>query len=258
MVINGKEIAEKIYEECRDADCGGRFLAVFYSELNPAVESFIKQKKIAARRLGIEVLDMPLDKEGLRKAASDPLCGGIVLQLPLVDRTQEEEYIALIPSQKDVDCLLGGKSVPSPTVAVVEEVLAHVKEYLFGTISLVEIAVIGKGKLVGGPVLEWARGAGAEKVNSYDKGFDPRDLQTADLIISGAGEAGIFSREHLKRGAVVIDFGYARNNDGKLSGDFNSSGADAKGIIYTPTPGGTGPVLVACLMRNFCILNKKT
>ena len=73
----------------------------------------------------------------------------------------------------------------------------------------------------------------------------------ADVVVSGVGQARLFGAEHLKSGAVVIDFGFNRNEDGKIIGDFDPAGADEKNIHYTRTPGGTGPLLVAKLYENF-------
>jgi methylenetetrahydrofolate dehydrogenase (NADP+) / methenyltetrahydrofolate cyclohydrolase len=90
----------------------------------------------------------------------------------------------------------------------------------------------------------------------FNKGSDLSDLRYADLIILGAGQAGILKPDHIKEGAGVIDFGYSNDELGRLAGDLDVLGAD-KTAFYTPTPGGTGPILVACLFRNFFELNKK-
>ena len=80
--------------------------------------------------------------------------------------------------------------------------------------------------------------------NIHDK------LDGADIVVARAGHVGLFSSRHLKEGAIVIDFGFSRNKDGKMAGDFDSAGAEEKNIHYTKTPGGTGPVLVAKLFEN--------
>ena len=85
--------------------------------------------------------------------------------------------------------------------------------------------------------------------NIHDK------LGDADIVIAGAGHAGLFGAQHLKDGAIVIDFGFNHAADGKNVGDFDPAGADEKNIHYTKTPGGTGPVLVAKLFENFYKLN---
>jgi methylenetetrahydrofolate dehydrogenase (NADP+)/methenyltetrahydrofolate cyclohydrolase len=90
-----------------------------------------------------------------------------------------------------------------------------------------------------------------------DVGFDPTLLQQADVVVCCAGVAHLITPNQLKSDAVVIDFGYSKNASGELCGDFQPPTAteleNGHGS-YTPTPGGTGPVLVAHILRNFYIL----
>jgi methylenetetrahydrofolate dehydrogenase (NADP+) / methenyltetrahydrofolate cyclohydrolase len=83
---------------------------------------------------------------------------------------------------------------------------------------------------------------------------DPGLLRSADLVVLGAGKESLVQASDLKEGAAVIDFGYATGADGKLKGDLGLKDAERL-RWYTPTPGGTGPVLVAKLFENFYLLN---
>jgi methylenetetrahydrofolate dehydrogenase (NADP+)/methenyltetrahydrofolate cyclohydrolase len=268
MVIDGKLIAENIYESCKLIPRRDAFLAIVSVSPSPAIASFMKQKKIAAERLEIDIHEYRFDGsatqdevlEKINELSRDAHCGGIILQLPLPPHMDKNELIGAIVPQKDVDNLSGNAPVLPPAVGTVEGILKfrHIDISTYR-----HIAVVGQGDLVGKPVAEWAQQKGFS-VSVYDKGFNPDDLKTADLVVSGAGSSRIFSPEHLKEGAMVIDFGYGAGENGKPQGDFNpvfaeattgKSLADEKRIMYTPTPGGTGPVLVACLMKNFCILN---
>ena len=167
-----------------------------------------------------------------------------------------------IPKEKDVDCLseqsLGafyterGKIAP-PSVATVEEVLEHEHR---GTLRELKAVVIGAGFLIGKPVGFWLQNRVAELVVLDADVKDVHDkLGDADIVVSGAGHANLFNASHLKEGAIVIDFGFNHSADGHNVGDFDPVGADEKGIRYTKTPGGTGPVLVAELFENFYKLN---
>jgi methylenetetrahydrofolate dehydrogenase (NADP+)/methenyltetrahydrofolate cyclohydrolase len=173
-----------------------------------------------------------------------------------------------IPKEKDVDCLsetaLGafyterGKIAP-PSVATVEEILQREHRGLQSkpdALRELKVVVIGAGFLIGKPVGFWLQNRVAELVvldanvkNIHDK------LGDADIVIAGAGHAGLFGAHHLKEGAIVIDFGFNRSVEGKTVGDFDPSSAEEKNIRYTKTPGGTGPVLVAKLFENFYKLN---
>ncbi|MFH1161741.1 MAG: bifunctional 5,10-methylenetetrahydrofolate dehydrogenase/5,10-methenyltetrahydrofolate cyclohydrolase [Candidatus Jorgensenbacteria bacterium] len=110
-----------------------------------------------------------------------------------------------------------------------------------------KVAVVGLGFLVGKPIATWLAGKCAE-IFALDLGSDFNILKDADVVISGAGKAGILKPEMLKNDALVIDFGYSFV-DGKISGDFDASSSSS--LAYTPTPGGTGPILVAKLFENF-------
>ncbi|OGM90314.1 hypothetical protein A2755_03945 [Candidatus Wolfebacteria bacterium RIFCSPHIGHO2_01_FULL_48_22] len=248
MIIDGKKIAEKIYKENHGIHRYGRYLAIVSNLEDPASQSFIAQKKKAASRLGVEIRESAYSSDTFKRFSVDTMCGGMVLQLPLAAGIDADEIVQKIPPRKDVDNLTTKASVPAPAVAVVEAILSEVRPPQTEAKPLKDVAIIGQGRLVGRPVAKWAQGAGAEKVSVYNIGFNPNDLKTADLVVSGAGATHIFSAEHLKVGAIVIDFGYP--------GDFDATGAEDKNIAYTPTPGGTGPILVACLMRNFCDLNR--
>ncbi len=116
------------------------------------------------------------------------------------------------------------------------------------------VAIVGLGDLVGKPISTWLTGRCKELI-LLDRGGDSALLERADLIISGVGQAGLIKEDSLKKGASIIDFGYAHSSDGKLHGDFEINESSQRTGFYTPTPGGTGPILVAKLMENFYKLN---
>mgnify|MGYP001600953233 CR=1 FL=1 len=100
----------------------------------------------------------------------------------------------------------------------------------------------------------------------FEKGSDLSDLKNYDLVISGVGRAKLIKLEMLKDNAGVIDFGYSIDESGKIHGDFDVSEIEnyirqpaekIENFWYTPTPGGTGPILVAKLFENFYKLNEK-
>lgn len=252
MRIDGKKIAESIYSECEHIKPKGKFLALVRTNTTPTTESFVRQKKIACERIGIQFEDLPFSEELVRQLGNNESCGGIVLQLPLSDGMDVESIVTLLPPHKDIDNLSKKALIPAPAVGTVSRI---VKE--FG-IQLKEkdVVVLGRGRLVGEPVFEWLKQEMCMRTRSYDEGFDIQELKTADIVISGTGKSKLFSAHNLKKGAVVIDFGYGVDERGRVAGDFDSKEADEYGITYTPTPGGTGPILVACLMRNFCKIHQ--
>jgi len=136
---------------------------------------------------------------------------------------------------------------------VVEEILKIINQEL----KTMKVIVVGSGFLVGKPIAAWLQNKAAEITifNEYTEDLQNR-LKNADLVISGVGKANLFSQDDLNENTTVIDFGYDVSS-GKISGDFNppNEANKLKAITYTPTPGGTGPILVAKLFENFYKLN---
>lgn len=265
MVIDGKKIAEGILENLIKSEKPKGFLAVFFVGEDKASESFIKQKEKIAKELGVDfrLYDFPenITQDDLRKEilkiAEHKTCGGAIVQLPLPPHINRQYVLNAIPREKDADVLgerslgafyAGRNPVLPPAVGVVEEILRALPQDLKDK----KVAVVGLGFLVGKPISEWLKGKCAE-IYLLDIGSDLSALKNADLVILGTGQAGLVKPEMLKAGAIVIDFGYGIKN-GSISGDFDSAGA-LDSIHYTPTPGGTGPILVAKLFENFFKLN---
>lgn len=283
MIIDGKIIANDVIGRlrARPAPVGKFFGAALVGD-DPASLNFLKQKARVAQQLGIDfrLHQLPLDitTDALRaeigRLAAPAACGAFIVQLPLPESVNRYYVLNAIPKEKDVDCLseaaLGafytgrGKVVP-PSVATVEEILAREYPGAQGVqgaqkdpaaLRELKAVVIGAGFLIGKPVGFWLQNRVAELVvldagvkNIHDK------LGDADIVIAGAGHANLFGAQHLKPGALVIDFGFNHSPDGHVVGDFDPAGAEEKNIHYTRTPGGTGPVLVTELFKNFYTLN---
>lgn len=284
MEIDGKKIAEAIYEKLKSFPAPEKFLAGVLVGSDAASRSFLAQKKKAAGELGLDlrVYEFPVEISGdkLRKEvgriSGQKSCGGVILQLPLPGHINAQYVLNAIPPEKDVDVLgeraLGafyagrGKVLP-PVVAVAEEILKIFPIDLKQSV----VAVVGPGRLIGKPMATWLLGKTKELIVLY-RGADLGELKKADLVILGAGVPGFIKAEMLKGGAGIIDFGYSSaridaDKDGaqmnadvkrKITGDLDESSLQAKSSklsFYTPTPGGTGPILVAKIIENFYKLN---
>ena len=287
--VDGKVIAQKIINELKQKPAPKKILAAVFVGMNPASESFLKIKEKTAQELGVnfqvfqlaEVVGQDEIEDKVRGLSRREDVGGIIVQLPLPRRFDREKILSLIDPKKDVDALGVNALVEAPVVGVVKEVLASVGWELTGK----KIAIVGKGRLVGQPIIKWLKNEQAvSKHQSFKfKAADeetknlPGFLAEADLVISGVGKkeggltrcynfassaesrreqscsTGLIKPEWLKEGAGVIDFGFPP--------DFDSSACDLPSAIcdklsfYTPTPGGTGPILVAKLFENFYKLN---
>jgi methylenetetrahydrofolate dehydrogenase (NADP+)/methenyltetrahydrofolate cyclohydrolase len=267
MVIDGRKIAGKIISELKKLPRPKKFLAAFLVGENAETESFLKQKKKTAEELGVDfrlykfpadIKQDPLRKEVL-KIVSHKTCGGAIVQLPLPNHINKHYILNVIPREKDVDVLgeraLGAfytdrNPVIPPAVGVVEEIIENLKL----EISHLRAAVVGRGFLIGRPVSLWLLTRAAE-LNVYASRTENlgEKLKNADLIVSGTGRANRFGATEVKSDALIIDFGY-ESREGKIHGDFTPPNEPST-IKYTPTPGGTGPILVAKLLENFYTLN---
>lgn len=263
MIIDGRKIALGIIERLKKQSVPQVFLAAFFVGDDKNSESFLKQKEKIAKELGVDfrIYKFPENisendlKEEILKIVSQKECCAAIIQLPLPSNINRQNILNAIPKEKDIDVLsdksLGGNILP-PAVGVVEEILKTLNYKL----ETKKIAVVGLGYLVGQPISKWLKGKCAE-LYCLDIGSDLAVLKQADLVILGTGQMGLIKPDMVKNDALVIDFGYGMVN-GKISGDFGSEllvpGLESL-VSYTPTPGGTGPILVAKLFENFYKLN---
>ena len=250
--IDGKEIAEIIYARINSNIKHGLKLVVVMMGDNPSTESFVAQKKKVALRTGVgfEILRLPEDtstsevENVVQQASKDPLITAIVVQLPLPAKINRERVLLAIAPEKDADSLNGG-SLLAPAVGTVTEIINSLGK----DVKSLNFTVIGYGQLVGKPVYEFLLKK-AKSVSLLRRGDNLVDgIKGADVIVTGTGSPNLIKTDMIHEGAIVIDFGYGFTGDGKLRGDFDSEGL-TKQIYYTPTPGGTGPILVAKLFEN--------
>ncbi|MFA5098856.1 MAG: bifunctional 5,10-methylenetetrahydrofolate dehydrogenase/5,10-methenyltetrahydrofolate cyclohydrolase [Candidatus Paceibacterota bacterium] len=268
-----KEIAQKIINSLRLLPAPKKTLAAVLVKGNSASASFIKQKDKVAAELGINFCAYELPEnisqgelvQKVNGLVAEESIGGIIIQLPLPEQLNSQEILNLIPAEKDVDVLgeqalknfsAGQNKILPPPVGVVKEIF---KTYNLKPKTL-KMAIIGTGRLVGKPISVWLENKTAKLsiLNSKTKNIK-EELKDADIIISGAGKANLFSVDDIKENAIVIDFGYS-TVEGKISGDFNPNSPipqSSNSLTYTPTPGGTGPILVAKIMENFYNLNNE-
>ena len=269
MVIDGKKMAEAIMSRLKALPKPDKFFGAVLVGDDPASVNFLKQKEKVAKDLGVEfrLYQLPEDitTDELRKKigelAQPKNCGGFIVQLPLPEKVNRYYVLNAIPKEKDADLLsepaLGGfyterSAVVPPSVGTVAEILKLERRDLRD----LKVVMVGAGFLIGKPVGFWLQNKVSELVvlDASVKKLHEK-LEDADIVIAGAGQAGLFSAKHLKEGAVVIDFGFNRNAEGRIVGDFDPAGAEEKNVHYTKTPGGTGPILVAKLFENFYALN---
>lgn len=241
MIIDGKKIAEDIILSL-GSSLRGKKLGIVVGAQDAATESFIKIKTRVAERLGVEVVRGELGE--LVQS-----CDGIIVQLPHPDA---EALIAQIPPEKDLDAIGPKPLVRTPVAEAILEVLAR------GDVSARQkkAVVVGKGRLVGAPAAELLTELGAQVEVITQSVGSLAALKDADIVVLGAGEPGLVKSEMLKEGVVLLDAGTSEAG-GKLMGDADPACA-AVASIFTPVPGGIGPIAVAMIFKNMVELNHKT
>ena len=248
IVIDGKKIAKTIISRLKKQVKPNKSLVTEIVFDNEAALAFLKQKKIVAKELRIPFFSLWHDKTDnedqllreIKEFNLQPDVGGITVHLPLPSEYDSKFIFNAIVSSKDVDCLNERTAeVFSPAVETVKKILESLQYDLSGK----KIAIVGTGFLVGQPIAKWLTGK-VKELTTLNSKSGLMVLKEADLVISGVGKVGLIKSQMLKDGAGVIDFGYG--------GDLDATSTQLSNLdFYTPTPNGTGPILVACFFENF-------
>ncbi|MEK9209522.1 MAG: bifunctional 5,10-methylenetetrahydrofolate dehydrogenase/5,10-methenyltetrahydrofolate cyclohydrolase [Patescibacteria group bacterium] len=270
MIIDGRKMAEEIKTSLKkEVETFGKKirLAVVFVGDDPISKKFIEQKKKLAKDIGVDVrvYNFPLiiSTNELRKKISEVVHlkqnSGVIIQLPLPKQIKTQYILNAIPLEKDVDVLsarafgdfsVGKEKVLPPIVGAVKKILitevALPKKYA---------VIVGAGRLVGRPLAIWFLNQGATISVLNENTKDISDFaKKADILISGVGKPGLVNDKMVKKGAVVIDAGTSESK-GKLVGDVDPKAAK-KASLFTPVPGGVGPLVVAMVFQNLISLAK--
>jgi len=243
MIIDGKKIAEEILDGLHGAYLpAGQAgtLGVVMNLQNPASDSFVKMKERAAARAHVRVLRYA--PEDIDRALQ---CDGTLVQLPIENA---EVLIAKIPPDKDVDALGAYPLVRPPVAEAIAEILTRARV----EVKNKKAVVVGAGKLVGLPAAALLRECGADVSIITQSRGSLEELKNADIVVLGAGDPGFVKPEMLKPGVVLIDAGTSEQS-GKLAGDADPACAEVASL-FTPVPGGVGPIAVAMLFKNLFTL----
>lgn len=217
---------------------------------NPVIVKYVNLKIQYGQDIGIIVEDYyaktPEEiSQKITTANQDPQVSGIIIQLPLLAKTQTDTLCNLISPTKDVDGLGKNSLYDSATATAINWLLAGYDIDL----SHKKIAIIGRGKLVGAPLYKMFTNSGYN-VSLFHKGDDLTKLKHYDIIISATGVPNLISDSFIKTGAVVVDAGTASEN-GHLKGDVSETVRTRTDLTaITPSIGGVGPLTIACLFSH--------
>jgi methylenetetrahydrofolate dehydrogenase (NADP+)/methenyltetrahydrofolate cyclohydrolase len=269
-IIDGKavavavreRVAAEIVEFDREHGRTPQLVTVIVGD-DPASEVYVAGKHRACKEVGLRSAHHGLPTETteaellklVEELNRDDDVDGILVQLPVPDQIDPDRVVAAIDPAKDVDGLTpvnagllahGMPGLVSCTPAGVMELLRHEGVELEGT----EAVVVGRSKLVGVPVARLLLAANATVTACHSRTRDlPVVCRRADVLIAAVGVPRLLGADAVKPGAVVIDVGVNRTEDG-LVGDVDFEAAREVAAAITPVPGGVGPMTVAMLLVN--------
>lgn len=264
--MDGRALGERIREEVRDEVAGlvgdPLGLATILVGDDPASDIYIRSKHKAAGEAGIEARDYRLPKDAseddvlglVAELNADDAIDGILVQLPLPDRIDENRVIRAVEPVKDVDGFhpfnAGQLYLGEPThvPATPLGILALLDEYDV-QIEGADAVVVGRSEIVGKPVAHLLLQRNATVSVCHSRTVDlPERTRAADVLVVATGRRGLVAAEDVKEGGAVVDVGINRTDDG-IKGDVDPAAAERAGLI-TPVPGGVGPLTVAMLLRS--------
>ncbi|MST89134.1 bifunctional methylenetetrahydrofolate dehydrogenase/methenyltetrahydrofolate cyclohydrolase FolD [Sharpea azabuensis] len=277
-LINGKEISTKTKDAIKAEieairKTGKRVpkLAVILVGDNQASQVYVRNKEKACAYVGMESLrinkDATMSEEELLKLIDelnhDDSVDGILVQLPLPKTIDEEKVLKAIAPEKDVDgfhpaniakLFLNEEGFIPCTPYGMMVMLDEIGYDLDGK----EVVVVGRSNIVGKPValLALHHNATVTIAHSHTKNLQ-EVTSRADVLIAAIGKAKFFTADYVKEGAVVLDVGMNRDENGKLCGDVDFDDVKDKVAAITPVPGGVGPMTIAMLMKNTLLSYKR-
>jgi len=275
-ILDGKKLADRILlnlkKEIKKNNLKLRLTVVSLGK-DKVSEVYLKIKERTAKKIGVDFklyhFEKNIDKKELtqeiKKIVANKRNSGVIIQLPLPKKFLADDFLNLIPFNKDVDLLSfeglgrfyqGISEILPPTVSAISKLFEEYQINLKGK----NIVLLGRGRLVGKPLAVYFINQGAtvlvlnketKKISDFTK--------KADILISGTGQPGLVKGKMIKKGAIVIDVG-AKWLNGKIRGDVDLKSVAKKvsflaPVLLAPVPGGLGPLTVACLFENLIKLN---
>lgn len=269
-IIDGKAVSAKVKEQVR---CEAEVLkqkgieiglAVVIVGDNPASRVYVNNKKKACAEVGFTSYEYALPEETteaellelVEKLNNDDRVNGILVQLPLPKQINENAVINAIRPDKDVDAfhpenvghiMIGDFSFLPCTPAGVMELIAETGVDVCGK----NCVVIGRSNIVGKPMAMLLLHKNGTVTICHSRTKNLAEIcSKADILVAAVGKAKFVIPDMIKEGAVVIDVGMNRDENGKLCGDVDYAACFDKAGYITPVPGGVGPMTIAMLMRN--------
>lgn len=269
-IIDGKAVSKKVKEdvkaECEQLKAKGVTpgLAVIIVGDDPASQVYVHNKEVACEACGFYSVKYALPAETTQeelnalidKLNKDDKINGILCQLPLPSHLDDKEVINRIDPLKDVDAfhpvnvgaiMIGDYNYLPCTPAGVMELIHSTGVDVSGK----KAVVMGRSNIVGKPMAMLLLHENATVEITHSRTQNLADItKEADILVAAIGKAKFVKADMVKDGAVVIDVGMNRDENGKLCGDVDFEDVKDKCSYITPVPGGVGPMTIAMLMKN--------
>ncbi len=266
MIIDGRSIGVEVIAELRERRSRINrtiTLGIVVSPGDPVIESFVRIKSRLAEELDVRIVRIDI-AEPTTEAAMNAVralkyytsIDGMIVQLPMPETVDVNAVLSEVPMEKDIDGINpftreSERLVRAPVALAVQEILQRAHVSLHGARAV----VVGAGRLVGVPTAALLREQGAEvTIFTLNEG-SIEDLKVADIVVAGAGQPHFIKPEHVKNGVVLIDAGTSEIA-GVIQGDVDPACREIAGV-FTPVPGGVGPIAVAMIFRNILDLTTK-
>lgn len=269
-IFDGKAVREynldKIAEQVEKLKEKGVLptLAVIIVGNDPASRIYVNNKKAACERTGMRSLEYALPEETtteellelIDKLNADKEVNGILCQLPVPKHIDKNAVLERILPEKDVDCfhpenvgrlsIGNGELVPCTPMGMVK-----LLEYENIDPAGKHCVIIGRSDIVGKPMAMLMLARNATVSICHSKTVNLAEItRQADILVAAVGIAKFVKADMVKEGAIVLDVGMDRDENGKLCGDVDFDEVKEKASFITPVPGGVGPMTIAMLMRN--------
>lgn len=273
MILDGKVIAEQRIKELKEEVAAitkiikrKPILSIIQLGDLPASSLYIKNKKRVGEQIGVEVrhhqYPTKMSQNSLLKKMDiiNDEADGVIIQLPLPKHISPRVILNGVRLQKDIDGLCekskfnfyNEKEEELYYIPATAQAIMDIVNYYKIDVNDKKVAVIGRSYLVGKPTAFLLKKAGGS-VSTYNKNTGIKGVETADILVSSAGQPNLVTKDDIKRGAFLIDAGISWiEKDGKkvMVGDANLEGDYEIVAGYTPVPGGVGPLTVVWLFKN--------
>lgn len=272
MRIDGRAIAKNIFDalttRVKQLKRQGIIpnLAIILIGDNPASGTYVQQKILKASEIGAQTTvknlkpNIPQSKvlKKIEHWNNDNNIHGIIVQRPLPKHINSDNIAQAINPKKDVDGFHPESKFEMPLSIAVLRILEHIfnsskksGHTLVNWLKEKSVVIIGKGEAGGKPIITKLNELRVKPIIIDSKTENPDVItKKADIIISAVGKPNIVRPEMIENNVILISVGLYKGVDGKLHGDYDEEGIKDIASFYTPTPGGVGPVNVACILEN--------